>query len=61
MLVGWANQEKTVGVLAEEWPREGVPGEDWKSGYTRRGLLSHKAYLQKTGVYSSTGHSIKQK
>ena len=26
-----ANQEKTgqVGVLVEEWPRVGLPGEDW--------------------------------
>ena len=33
MLVGWADQEKTgqVGVLVEEWPRVGIPGEDWRS------------------------------
>ena len=51
-LVRWANQEKTrqVGVLVEDWPRVGVPGEDWT-----RGVLEE----EKIGVYSSTGHSMK--
>ena len=45
MLVGWANQEKTgqVGVLVENLPRVGVPGEDWTRGVPEEDLAPIKA------------------
>ena len=56
--VGEPGEDWTSGCTGRRLAESGCTRERLNKGCTGRGL-SHKAYLQKAGAYSSTGYSMK--